>query len=741
MKKITPAIATLLLITLCADNSNAADHATSRAQIIAGVTTIASPGVPGTVCAFGDNAFVIADARTNDRGTIRLPVIAAAMHGKGRIIAFGHDGYFKADALDKADTARLLANLIRWSASTNRPPRVAAVGVRDLRPSLQPHGIEVADLTRDNWRERLRDFEAVFFSLSHPANANDADAIAKYVEGGGAAFVAYTGWGWLSINKGKTLDQDMPANLLLTRFGLAIGDGTVDPDPGAGGIRVSKQIDSPLHGGHALDAFARAPDRNDLLADKALAARLAQAGETVMQAARALPADSEWVKRLKQLTARAGDRALPSPDRPLRPGDGIARAALALDLRDALRALPDKVRAHPAAKAFPGDASAPVAPLRMKLDPRVPRWHGTGRYARPGQLVTVRVPEQAAGKGLRLRIGAHTDRTYHLGNWRRVPEISRAFDIDKPVIQAANAFGGLVYIEVPENSALTPIDVSIEGAIEAPRFVLGHTTPQQWQRGRKHAAPWAELETSKIIITLPSEAIRNLDDPTPILQHWDRVMDACADLAARPRERASPERMVADADISAGYMHAGYPIMTHLDVVPNFVNPEKLNSPESAWGFYHEIGHNHQSPDWTFEGTGEVTVNLFTMYVLETVCGATKAEATKRALGDAQKIKKYLANPDFEKWKADPFLALAMYAQLRLQFGWEPYKKVFAEYRALPREQKPRTQEQKRDQWMIQMSKMVGKDLGPFFQAWGVPVTPAAREQTKHLPRWTPAGM
>ena len=98
---------------------------------------------------------------------------------------------------------------------------------------------------------------------------------------------------------------------------------------------------------------------------------------------------------------------------------------------------------------------------------------------------------------------------------------------------------------------------------------------------------------------------------------WDGVMDACADLATIPRVRERPERYVADEQISAGYMHAGYPIMTHLDAAPRFVDLANLST-KGDWGMFHEMGHNHQHRDWTFGGTTEVTCNLFSLYCMET---------------------------------------------------------------------------------------------------------------------------
>ena len=74
-------------------------------------------------------------------------------------------------------------------------------------------------------------------------------------------------------------------------------------------------------------------------------------------------------------------------------------------------------------------------------------------------------------------------------------------------------------------------------------------------------------------------------------------------------------------------------------------------------------------------------------------------------------------------------------------FGWEPYKKVFREYDALPQNERPRSQQDRRDQWMIRMSRAVGRNLGPFFEAWHMPITPEAKAQVANLPRWMPNGM
>ena len=72
--------------------------------------------------------------------------------------------------------------------------------------------------------------------------------------------------------------------------------------------------------------------------------------------------------------------------------------------------------------------------------------------------------------------------------------------------------------------------------------------------------------------------------------------------------------------------------------------------------------------------------------------------------------------------------------------GWGAYRRVFAEYRALPAGAEPKTDAEKRDQWMVRFSRTVRRNLGPFFQAWGIPIPHSARKTVENLPPWMPPG-
>lgn len=672
------------------------------AELLAGVSKIASPGVPGDLVVFGPDAFPVILGRAGDR--VLAPVVAAARDGKGRIVAFGHTGYFDPGTIAKADTARFLANSVRW-ASGKKQPKVGVRGHEGLRKHLAGAGFEVVDLAGDDWTARLRDVHVVCVDT-----ADACDALAAWVSAGGGLLWTTTGWGWLQLNPGRTL-LDHPGNRRMARAGIVWSDGTVDPTDGEF-LKADPAPTPHAHAGRALDA---------LLAAKG---ELRQAGWTVTAAARALPpGDVLLLPKLKKL---AGASAIPTEKEPLR--DLRSRIALTMQLLEIDRLPPEKIQAHPASAHFPGAVPKSAKRVKRTIRAKGPGWHSTGLYAAPGDRITVTIPDGA--KGLHVRIGCHTDGLWHHDAWKRAPNITLRRSLDAKTTTVASAFGGLLYLE---GSA----EFTIEGAVEAPLYVRGVTTIQEWKKIRTAPGPWAEIATSKVVVTVPSEFVRTLDDPEAVAEVWDRILDAAADLAGIPRDRERPERFVADVQISAGYMHSGYPIMTHLDAAPDMADAKKLLA--GNWGLVHELGHNHQEDAWTFEGTGEVTNNVFSIYILEKVCSipTRKGHPALQEL-DARGAAHRKNGARFDAWKDDPFLALAMYVQLREAFGWEPFQKVFAGYRGT---EPPRTDQDKRDQWMVRFSRAIGKNLGPFFQAWGVPTTEAARKSIQDLPGWMPDSM
>ncbi len=702
-----------------------------RGRLVAGVRSITAPGLPGAVAVFSPSAGVVVAGKTESGA--QVAVIATGHLGRGRVVAFGHDGYLTREALTLENTGTLMANALRWAAGNKPRPRVGLVGGLQLRDLLEDKGFEVGQADPSG---SLQDFDVL---LLFSANVNPAAIrrIRERVRAGGGVVGGACGWGWRQLNHDRPMTE-FPGNFLFAGTGLAWTDGMATATR-PGGFLVEGDI-SPF--ANATSALHRIEAGGNLKPADA-----ATATENIRLTLSSLTPEDRTLRDelLRQIHTLGRSGPVPTQAQPVLAKDVRRRLAVGLETMIAMAATPEETRPAAASGEFPG--FVPNAARRVRrtatIDLSVPGWHGLGLYAAPGDRIEVDVPSSALPMNLAVRIGSQTDTLWHLPSWDRSPELTRGFPIRGPRTQAANAFGGTIYIDVPRSTPGRKVEVTVIGGVQAPRYVLGQTTREQWSALRKLPAPWAELEGKTLIWTVPTRSIRTLDDPESLLKLWDRLVEAQDRMVSLPR-RDRPERIVADVQISAGYMHSGYPIMVPADDSLALALSEKRLRLEGSWGHLHELGHNHQAPEWTFAGTGEVTNNVLVVYCFEKVLGLpydSGHPAIRDRLERKVRIRRHMTSgASFKTWKDDPFLALMMYIQLYEGFGWEPFERVFAEYRHLPPDQRPRTDDEKRDQWLIRFSKAVGRDLGPFFQTWGVPTSETARTSISGLPRWAPAG-
>jgi hypothetical protein len=703
-----------------------------RAPLVEGVREVAAPGSPGSLAVFAPTASAVVTGKSD--GGSDVAVIAAARLGRGRVVAFAHDGYFAADHFKIADTAKLLANAVRWASGDKVRPRVGLIDGQDLQALFERSGTTTVRTTLD---ERFETYDVLVLTPFGVTRAQ-AKRLRSYLESGGGLVLASTGWGWQQGSK-KPMTE-FPGNWILAGSGLAWTDGFAEPTS-PHRYTVENRISPFVNAALALEKLGAGNEvgPNDLatgLASIRLTVSTLPASDP-----RFLAETSKILQGLKQLDL------VPRKRKPVNVHDARRRFAVGIETVIAQHSPPAEVRALAAASDFPGAVPAKAArgDHTVSIDTAVPGWHSLGLYAAPGETISVKVPKSAVPLNLSIQIGSHTDELWHLDSWERIPQVVRRFAVTELHTKAASSLGGLVYIDVPDGTASQRIAVTIAGAVEAPFYQLGVTTTDDWKsRNRRRPGPWAELAGRNVIFTVPSSLVRDFDDPTAIMTLWDRIVAAQDSFVSMSR-RVRPERIVADTQISAGYMHSGYPIMIPIDDSINIGLNERRLRPEGAWGLFHELGHNHQSGDWTFDGTGEVTNNLIVLYVFDKVLGL-RFDSGHEAIRDrderAKRIGAFIAKgAPFQEWKEDPFLALMMYIQLYEAFGPKPFAEVFAEYAHLPDAERPKSDDAKRDQWLVRLSKATGKNLGPFFQAWGVPTSERSRASIENLPGWMPAAI
>lgn len=703
---------------------------TDRAALTKGVTELVAPGaLPGPMVAQGSDAFVV--LRAGDS-----PLFVAGAVERGKAVAGGHGGFFGTEALKHPDNAKFLTNALTWLSG--RPMRGLQVGVMDSDGVLgfvNANGGTAKLLDKGlPLRDQIQNLDVVYVDqASLDGNPLAQAELRNFVHAGKGLLTTGCAWGWVQLNPGKSLRDYQTGNRLLLPFGIGFSDGTVE------GPYVAAGADNPLL--QTQSAFTALRTGKLEPKDTAIATGSVQRALSLTSTT-----DSGLVEEIDKLAKAEGAPDGPTKAKPITNQMPFSRLKATLEAKSYEFAPVEKIKAHPSAKDFPGavDPKAVRVNKPVQINLNVPEWHGLGLYAPAGEVVTIRIPSDATKKGLGVRIGNTTDELWHLSRWDRFPAVSRRWELNSEVTQIASPFGGTIFIDVPSGRK-GEVEVRVERAVPAPRFVLGVNTNADWAKMvATPGGPWVELEGKLVILSVPRYAVKNLKGPESLMKYWDEVMGHCHDLYAAPR-RARPERYSVDRQISAGYMHSGYPIMTFEDVAETFVDEAKLRGKSKTWGFYHEMGHNFQEGPWTFDGTGEVTNNLFSLYGSEKLNGITpdtygEAHPAMEKVARQKRVADYIAvGADFNKWKSDPFLALTMYSQLREAFGWEPFTKVFGEYRTLTRAQLPKNELEQHSQWMVRMSKATGRNLGPFFTAWGMPVTPASLESIKNLPDWMPA--
>ncbi|XP_078542424.1 TRPM8 channel-associated factor homolog [Lissotriton helveticus] len=262
------------------------------------------------------------------------------------------------------------------------------------------------------------------------------------------------------------------------------------------------------------------------------------------------------------------------------------------------------------------------------------------------------------------------------------------------------------------------------------------TSNSSWTETICHySAPWSELATDNIILTVPSDYVRSLENPAELLSLWDKMMKAVAELSGVHFPLARPERIVADVQISGGWMHSGYPIMCHVQSAKSLVDAKSILS-KGLWGPIHELGHNQQRSEWQImPHTFEAMCNMWTVYVHEKVLNISRNKAHPNLQDEERSARtiRYLENGSrLENWHEAT--CLETYLQLQEGFGWEPFKQLFSAYHNISKVKKEN--KYKMNLWADMFSKAVGKNLVSFFKLWGWPIDNEVSNNLSSLPDW-----
>lgn len=730
----------------------------------------------GGISVIGENAFVVG---VNPETS---PLIAAARYGNGRVIVAGMSEYI--DLAGESEIKTILTrNLLSWlteEQSISYDGALDGEGEINLITNLN---LNVNDdlpihLTKvDNWLEN--DINSDVYNVAYVDNFNSSldeeeiDILLDFIRDGGALLFAQKGW----VMDGHPKDwiKQIYPNPRLYHYGIQNLLNEVGISLMTNNAASKNEVFPPLTYDRANDYhILQLIDQSKAVEEGMLSIDDIRIGGPDASAEHkrsiistlisgtigGLTASSPLLDQIRE-DARTLDVELPFDKK-----EYLYSNALFTYLVNQASLSPDQEKSQ-FADVFPGNVPSDTSVIqdkqieidfeyndysyiRMNIPPG--NWLSTGLYAPAGETVTIEVPEGV--ENLDIQVGAHTDNLMGKDSWQRVPIVTYRQALEVGTNEIMSPYGGLVYFIPTESIADTKEIITISGVVNAPYFNINETTNEEWNETIKHyEAPWAELQGRQIILTLPTEVVKDVEDPEALMTKWDQMIDqydelvgvgSDKDLPHRSIDR--PHRFVFDIQVGAGLMHAGYPMVGPIQRFAQEaidIESDQLGS----WGFWHELGHQYQQTPWLWGDVGETTTNIHSVHI-EEYFGKESNLLTKDDNGQDHYDKAFdflnSDNPNKKYNDNDHFIRLVAFMQLQHAYGWEFYTELQTAYRELPANELPSNDQQKIDMLAYKASKISGENLVSFFEQWELSITNDGKERVESLnvpepevPVWT----
>ncbi|WP_141549580.1 putative mucin/carbohydrate-binding domain-containing protein [Bacillus cereus] len=369
---------------------------------------------------------------------------------------------------------------------------------------------------------------------------------------------------------------------------------------------------------------------------------------------------------------------------------------------------------------LPGKGSVEEENNRLRVTWKLSANEPTGIYAEPNEEITIDIK---GTQSIQAFIGT---RSYD----EKDPE---EFDLKPGKNVISSSRGGILYFYNMNNEGEVTASVT-NGGSHFPLFILGKHTKKDWDEMlKKYKDPYAvELKGERSLITTTYDSVQKYmknTDPTDLMKLHDKIIrleNAVAGLsedsvgvAKSPTHYVQfvEKRKPAKGDFMfAKHYHTGY-IPTAMNRVLDIEVLEK-----DGWGPWHEVGHLHQQEPWKWSKVREVTVNIYSL-------------AVQKALGNQLEMDEHYKNSFeyLEKPKAERFIddinPLTMFWQLNVVYGEHFYPRLHQAYRLLPQSEMPHSDEEKKQLFIYMTSQVVGQNLIPFFEEWGLTPNDDIREK------------
>ncbi len=285
------------------------------------------------------------------------------------------------------------------------------------------------------------------------------------------------------------------------------------------------------------------------------------------------------------------------------------------------------------------------------------------------------------------------------------------------------------------------VRVSVKGGKAFPLYHVGKTSDANWQNDLRtmRDAQFVQFVSDKALVTITyADYLRTpMRDVAASFRTIHTVIDLQDELAgfdnSTPQNMRTRNRLhylidlySTPAEGESFYMYA----MNYLIGMKRDNFTDLTDNLSTEWGIWHETGHTHQQDSWTWDSIGEISVNIFSLYVQEKFGRpSTLAQVQEgETLTNFERARKYIADPkknylvsNEEADYNELFSKLVMFHQLRSVYGWDVIKRLHQYFRKQPYvEVDGETDADKANKFIYAMCVVTQNDLVPFFRKWGL---------------------
>lgn len=354
----------------------------------------------------------------------------------------------------------------------------------------------------------------------------------------------------------------------------------------------------------------------------------------------------------------------------------------------------------------------------------------TGIFVTKGAKITIKLPTNINNNLFSIFIG-QWGIYQNLNHWQDLAP--KEYVITQQKQSIVSDIEGMLYLTNKSESNNYQVVVTVEKAIVVATFIIDKTTNEQFVNllSKNQQSPFVEIISNYFFATFQIDVAKDLwinHEPrnyniNEVFKYLDKIYELSNTVSGLNvnydgvAHKFHNKIQIANPDTEPGYDAA---TNYHLIFEKNTGAGETLFKEKSSedWYLWHEIGHTYQNQNYKWEGLGEVTVNINSLWIQRALVFKS------RLITDNidKEIKKFIINSDQNKNfdKQSVWVKLGLFWQLDQAYGQWFYPTLNQTYRLLSDKLLPINDWEKQQLFIQMTSKLVGQNLIPFFAKWGI---------------------